>query len=123
MELLLCHLIGDYLFQSSWMATNKKKPSLKGELACHVHCFLYTLVFLSITTNFNELFWIYAMHYIIDRTKIVDWMIAIRDQCIYKGYDLSNLGLPLERPKFIAFFVYVMCDNTLHLLFNFIILN
>ena len=40
--LVLCHLIGDYVFQSNFIA------STKGENAYHlfVHCALYTLPFL-----------------------------------------------------------------------------
>lgn len=29
MEIILGHIIGDYLFQSDWMAINKKKKDLK----------------------------------------------------------------------------------------------
>ena len=37
------HLVGDYIFQSDWMAVNKSKPGWRGRMACDVHVFIYSV--------------------------------------------------------------------------------
>lgn len=37
---IIGHLVGDYLFQTDWMAQNKKAPGESGADACIVHCFI-----------------------------------------------------------------------------------
>jgi hypothetical protein len=39
MELLVAHLVGDYLFQNRWMALNKYKNAW----ICFLHSFIYAL--------------------------------------------------------------------------------
>lgn len=43
LQLLLGHLVGDYLLQTSWMAVNKSKKTLQGWMAAIVHSVIYTL--------------------------------------------------------------------------------
>ena len=42
-EMLIGHLVGDYLLQNDWMAENKAKHKGLGWLTCAVHCLLYTM--------------------------------------------------------------------------------
>jgi len=41
--LLIGHLVGDYILQNDWMATNRAQKTLKGFLAINTHCFLYSV--------------------------------------------------------------------------------
>jgi len=63
MEQLLCHLVGDYLLQSKWMAENKLKISYEGAAALVIHCFLYSLPFLLITPSINVVL-IFGTHFL-----------------------------------------------------------
>ena len=40
--LLVAHFVGDWMFQTSWMADNKRGRPLSA--ACLLHCLVYTLV-------------------------------------------------------------------------------
>lgn len=134
MEQLLCHLVGDYFLQSDWMALNKNKKTIP----CLVHVIFYTIIFLFITNNIQALSLIALTHFIIDRWSIAKYIIYIKnfinptfsyysfDQCSVTGY-YDSWRNPDEgqaaRPKFITTWLYIISDNTLHLLCNFIILK
>ena len=116
-EQLILHAVGDYLIQNDWMALNKKKRSWKGELACQVHCITYSLPFLLVGSWWSVLA-IYASHYLFDRTKIVDWFLATRNGV---GH-IRNFGFSDKRPFPVVFFVYVVVDNTFHVICNWLAL-
>jgi len=100
MDWFIGHLVGDYLLQNDWMALNKKAKSWRGELACHVHCLLWTLSVL-LCTGWWDLWHFalcYASHYLLDRTSIVEWYVRA-----------INVRRPLS-------WLYIITDNTLHLL-------
>ena len=42
-EMVLGHLMGDYIAQNNWMALNKSKYDKLGWVACLTHCVIYTL--------------------------------------------------------------------------------
>lgn len=52
-QLLLGHLVGDYLLQNQWMALNKTKYTLIGWTAALVHCILYTLAVCTVMQVFD----------------------------------------------------------------------
>jgi len=68
--LILAHLLGDFVFQTDWMAQNKSK----GSLACAVHCAVYTACGIAVVAAQGAWwpFWtwvaIFATHFAIDRT-------------------------------------------------------
>ncbi|MGO0063653.1 DUF3307 domain-containing protein [Brevibacillus fluminis] len=77
--LLVAHFVGDYLFQTSWMAMNKAK----NWAALLVHCAVYTLV-LYVAANLiwakQPLSWpalavIFFGHVILDRRTFVAWWV------------------------------------------------
>lgn len=115
---LILHAIGDYLVQNDWMALNKKKISLKGELACQIHCIAYSLPFLFIG-SWQAVLAIYVSHYIIDRTRIIDWFIATRNGT----FNITNFGFGEERPFVISFWLYVITDNIFHIICNYLALK
>lgn len=115
---LLLHGLGDFIIQNDWMALNKKKLSWKGELACQIHCITYALPFLFITSWVAVLF-IYAAHYVIDRSRIIDWFIACRNG----KFNIKNFGFGEERPFVITFWLYIITDNLFHLICNHLIIK
>jgi hypothetical protein len=68
---LLCHLIGDYLLQSDWMATEKTKKST----AALAHVLTYGLPFLLLTHSISALFVIVGTHFIIDRWRLARYVV------------------------------------------------
>ena len=140
----LCHLVGDYFLQSDWMAMNKSKKSWN----CFVHCVLYTACFLVLTLSWKALLFIGITHFIFDR-----WPIIIKrliwtknhlnprfsfvpfEYCDTTGYyddskyntkspdnvHLKMFGQP--RLFIITIWLYIITDNTLHLICNLIALT
>lgn len=133
--LLFGHLFGDYIFQNSWMALNKKKHLVP----LIVHCFLYTFIvslFVRLGTDIelgflaNSL--IFLSHIVLDGTSLVEkW-------CDFYGIRSWDTHLP-KIGKGIQFdaqanvanaittsfgaIVYVVIDNTLHLFMMFFIVK
>lgn len=66
---ILAHFIGDFLLQSDWMATGKKKSSL----ICTIHVTLYMTPFLLTDLGWLQLSLIAAQHWLQDRTKFIVW--------------------------------------------------
>ena len=73
---IYAHLIGDYLLQNDWMATNKKKNSL----ICMVHIITYMIPFIFTELNWMQLLLIAAQHYIQDRTSFVAWFCRMTNK-------------------------------------------
>jgi hypothetical protein len=78
-NLIVGHLIGDYLFQNDWQAQGKKRSSA----ICLIHCVLYTLAVwgasrfeLSATGAAVVL----AIHFAIDRWNFVSWYMGRNGQ-------------------------------------------
>ena len=122
MEQLLAHLAGDYILQSHDMATNKSKSSSW----CLYHAFTYTIPFLFLTQNIESLFWVCIGHFIIDRFGLARYTVKLKN--IWLG-DLTklnesetyntNTGYPKETPDYMSIWLYIITDNTLHLIWNY----
>ncbi|MBM7579253.1 DUF3307 domain-containing protein [Jeotgalibacillus terrae] len=75
--LFLSHLVGDYLFQTSWMAAHKKHDWA----ALLVHCSVYTLTVTAVAfftfggLSVIAVVFVFATHVIIDKYFIVQWWI------------------------------------------------
>lgn len=105
MEQLLCHLIGDYFLQNSWMAAKK----IGGLIPAIVHCLLYTSVFLFTTTDIAQLSLIFLTHLAIDYTGVVK--------------NLSDKNLGDKTPDYLKVMLGIIRDNTTHLICNYLILE
>jgi len=145
---ILAHLVGDYILQSHWMATEKLKKSS----AALAHALVYTLCFLPISTSPKALGFILVTHFVIDRWRLaryVCWLKnflappgsasqpwnqgsgpALKDE---KGEHLSPLrcaawnypweecvgtGYHKDNPPWLAVWLLIIADNTLHLICN-----
>lgn len=135
---LILHGIGDYYLQTDWQALNKKKKGGLGLWACLKHCITYSLPFLFIG-SWKAVLIIFITHFIIDRTNLVAYLLAIKnnvkktikaekdygmtgyyDRAVY---DISNFGFGLERPFTITIWLYIICDNLLHIICNYVALR
>lgn len=128
MEQLLAHLVGDFFLQTDYMALNKKAPGLKGFLACYSHCYFYMLPFLVLTQSIPALLVIMVTHFIIDRGQLVPWLIWLHNLAtppVVGEFHATwqeckaNGGYHPTRPAWVAIWLCIITDNTLHLLINY----
>lgn len=124
MEQLLLHLWGDYILQSDWMAQNKTKASWP--CACHVA--LYSLPFLILRPSWKAFVVIAGTHFLIDRFRMARYVVWAKNwmgpwganlywrNCSKTGYvDSDRLG----PPAWMAVWLLIIADNTLHLTINY----
>lgn len=81
-KLLVCHLFGDYVLQTDFIAKTK------GENFYHliVHCVLYIVPFILVGVRINLLWFIFATHLVIDYFKAINKVIEYdEDQYLHYG--------------------------------------
>jgi hypothetical protein len=74
--MIVCHLIGDYLLQSDWMANEKTSKSI----AALAHVATYSIPFWFVTDSSAAILVIAGTHFLIDR-----WRLA-RYVCWFKNF-------------------------------------
>ena len=109
MDQLICHLVGDYVLQTDWMA--KKKTS--SVAAAVVHSFFYALPFILITGWSWALFGIFATHINIDHYRLAGFVIRL------KQWSWKNDTPSSATPPDINLMLLIVIDNTMHLTINF----
>ena len=129
--LVLGHLLGDYVFQNSWMALNKKDDIS----ICILHCAIYTILvclsiclFGNVPFSITLLFGIFLSHIVLDGTRLVDKWISFYGQdsftsCVHHRRNFENKRIvdwecelnagEIVRTSF-GTFIYIAIDNTLH---------
>lgn len=118
MEQLLLHLVGDYLTQTDWMAREKTRrwwPAV-------VHVTVYTLPFLFLTTSVKALVFIWLTHLLIDHLALARYLIFAKNwltQPSLSWKDCSPTGYPNHVPVYLSAWLFIITDNTLHLLCNY----
>lgn len=117
--ILLAHLVGDYLIQSHWMATEKTKrwwPAI-------AHGVTYGLPFLLVTQSPAALAVIVVTHIVIDRYRLARHVVWLKNQLGPASHrpswaDASATGYPSSTPPWLSVWLLIIADNTLHLLIN-----
>ncbi|MGQ4733321.1 DUF3307 domain-containing protein [Streptomyces sp. Ju416(a)] len=117
--ILLAHLVGDYLIQSHWMATEKTKrwwPAI-------AHALTYGLPFLLITQSAAALAVIVGTHAVIDRYRLARHIVWVKNQIAPQNFrqpwaECSATGYPPETPRWLAVWLMIIADNALHLIIN-----
>ena len=116
---LVAHAVGDYILQSDWMANEKTKKSF----AAFCHAFVYTLTFLFLTHSWAALLVIFATHFVIDRWRLARYLVWLKNFIAPPGSNppwsqCSGTGYDKERPPWLAVWLLIIADNTLHVLCN-----
>jgi hypothetical protein len=127
---LLAHLVGDYVLQSHVMAT-RKTSSWMWAL---IHAFFYTLPFLLLTHSPVALLVIGGTHAVIDRLRLAAkwcawygvgfpgiWWHALavyEDHPVFGTRRIAEPPTFKAPPDFLAVWLVILVDNTLHLCIN-----
>lgn len=108
-KLLFGHFIGDFLFQTRNMASNKYVSGWRGFSWCTIHILVYTLTMTLFTNIYSPIFiiGISIPHWIIDRYSLgYQWM-----KLIDRSYML-NSDKSIENS--FGSIIYVVIDQTFH---------
>lgn len=108
---ILAHLIGDYILQSHWMATEKTKRSL----AAAVHAACYSLPFLLLTRSPAAMAFIIGTHFIIDRWRLARFVVWFKNGCTGP---VTATGYAADVPAWLAVWLLIIVDNTMHIALN-----
>jgi hypothetical protein len=118
-RLALAHMAGDYVVQSDWMAQEKVKrwpPAL-------AHAASYAACHLILTRDPVALCIIGGTHAVIDRYRLARHVVWAKNQLAPRSwrYPWSQgkaTGYHEDRPPWMAVWLMIAADNTLHLAIN-----
>lgn len=115
----LAHLAGDYLLQSDWMALEKTKRWLPAV----AHGVTYTLPYVLVTQSPLALTVIAATHVVIDHWRLARYVVWAKNLLAPKSYrhpwrECVATGYHESRPAWMAVWLMIIADNTLHLAIN-----
>lgn len=133
MTQLILHLLGDFVFQSDWMAQNKTKSTW----AAFCHALVYSLPFLAIG-SVNAWAVIFFTHLLIDRFRLAryvvwaknflapQWIGYVESETDNKPVFVRNhpwhtcqgTGYHRSAEPWLAVWLMIAADNTLHLAIN-----
>ncbi len=117
---LLCHFLGDYALQSSWMARNKV---LRLFPALAHACVYFIPFFLIIHPSLEAAMVMTGTHVLIDRYRLSRY-VAYANHFIappseWKCWeDCKETGYHKDTPPFLAFWLMIIVDNTMHIAIN-----
>lgn len=124
---LVAHLVGDYVLQSDWMAQEKTK---RWGVAM-VHGFVYSLPFLMLRPSLAAFLVIWWTHALIDRYRLARFVCYVKNFLAprvdesapaplfwFRWEDCSGTGYHKDRPAWLAVWLLILADNTLHILIN-----
>jgi hypothetical protein len=115
---LIFHLIGDYVTQSDWMAQNKTNSTF----AAFCHATVYSLPFLLIA-SMNAWLVIWSTHLLIDRFRLARFVVYAKNflsppASWQKWQNCSATGYHKDSPPWLAVWLMIAADNTIHLVIN-----
>ena len=117
MEQLILHLLGDYITQSDWMARNKTRRSWPA--FCHAAVYSVPFFLIGSTLAVGVIF---LSHFVIIRPLLVRYLVWAKNW-ISPGYspwaECSETGYHKSVPVWLATWLMIVCDNTLHLICNY----
>ncbi|MEJ2173214.1 DUF3307 domain-containing protein [Gammaproteobacteria bacterium] len=114
---LVAHVVGDYILQSEWMATQKSRRSLPAL----VHSLTYLIPFLFITRNPYTLAVIAGTHFVLDRWHLARHVAWIKNRP-WPGSapwsECSKTGFHPDTAPWLAGWLVIIVDNVLHVVIN-----
>lgn len=116
-EQLILHLIGDYVTQSDWMANSKTGSTW----AAFCHATVYSLPFFFLAGS-KAVLVIWLTHLLIDRFRLARYVVFAKNFLGRPWPQWENCkvtGYPSERPAWLAVWLLIAADNTLHLAINY----
>lgn len=119
-EQLILHGVGDYVLQSDWMANEKTKSSVPA--GCHA--LVYSLPFLLIC-SWEAWLVVMATHFVIDRWRLARYVVWAKNFMAPRSYwypwkECSGTGYHESRPAWLAVWLMIIADNTMHLICNYL---
>lgn len=120
MEQLLAHLFGDYCLQSDWMALHKRKSAR----VALTHAISYGLPFLFLTRSPIALAIIVLSHAAIDHFGLAKYVGFAKNHFApsanWPKWEKTNAtGYDEEKPVWMSTWLFIITDNTMHLLINY----
>jgi hypothetical protein len=114
--IILAHMVGDYLLQSHWMATEKVNrwwPAV-------AHGLTYTLPYVLVTQSIPALIVIASTHAVIDRYRLAKHLVWLKNQLGPQSHRPGHTatGYSDAAPAWLAVWLLIVADNTMHLLIN-----
>lgn len=122
MAQLLLHLLGDYLLQTDWMASNKRARSWPAL----VHALFYGFPFLLLHPSELAIWVIIASHFFIDRFGLARYVVFAKNWATepsLRWCACRTTGYPDTTPLWLAAWLMIIADNTLHLGINYLALK
>ena len=112
----LAHMVGDYVIQSDWMASEKTKrwwPAV-------AHGVSYGLPFVVVTQSVAALVVIVGTHIVIDRYRLARHVVWFKNQLAPKAFRPGHTatGMSAGKPDWMAVWLLIIADNVIHMLFN-----
>lgn len=114
----LAHMVGDYLIQSHWMATQKTArwwPAI-------AHGVTYGLPFLLLTLSPLAIAIIVITHVLIDHWRLARYLVWFRNQLAPWPFRptlaAAPTGTPSDAPDWLAVWLLFIADNIVHVLIN-----
>lgn len=114
---IVAHLVGDYVIQSDRMAQEKVR-STPWALA---HAVTYAIPFLVLTRNPIAILVVVLSHFAIDRWRLARFVCWAKNAIggSYASWsECSGTGYHKDRPAWLAVWLLIIADNTLHILCN-----
>lgn len=117
---LLCHAIGDYLLQSHWMANEKTQRWWPAVL----HAASYGLPFVFLRPSRRALAVIVGTHLLIDHFRLARYVCWLKNQIGVRHWQpVTPSGYPAGTPDWLAVWLLIIADNTLHVAINGVVLR
>jgi Protein of unknown function (DUF3307) len=108
---IVAHLIGDYILQSHWMATEKTKNSR----AAAIHAISYTIPFILITQAVWPIMVIMVSHFLVDRFRLARYLVWFKNGA---HLPITQTGYPDDVPVWLSTWLLIIADNTVHIVCN-----
>lgn len=113
---LICHLLGDYVFQNHWMATNK----VRAWVPAIIHASIYSSPFLLLRPSWQAMAVIFGTHLIIDRFRLAGYWVRFFGIGCESWFQRNYPTTPIspDAPPFLSVWLLIIVDNTFHLAIN-----